>query len=248
MPDSAVPKGLLCDMDDTILDSSGARDQCLREVCRVVVDQIAPIDPHALADAIDRRANWFWSDEERHLLGRMDLRAAFADIMRAALRELGIDQPDLAPAIAERYRRLREQRYRVFPRAIETLARLRACGVRLALVTNGTAHDQRRKIERFGLAPYFDTILIEGEQGVGKPNRRIYERALAALRCHPAEAWSIGDNLEWDVFGPQRLGVYGIWIDAQGRGLPAESVARPDRIVRSIGELLTLGEVNDGLG
>ena len=31
MPDPMLPKGLLCDMDDTILNSSGAREQCWRE-------------------------------------------------------------------------------------------------------------------------------------------------------------------------------------------------------------------------
>ena len=30
----------------------------------------------------------------------------------------------------------------------------------------------------------------------------------------------VGDNLEWDVAEPQRQGIYGIWIDIRGRGLP----------------------------
>lgn len=237
MHQTSLPKGLLCDLDDTILDLSGARDQVLRAVCAEVAGRTGAVEPNALFDAVDRRANWYWSDAVRHHRGRMDLRAAFQDIMLTALRELGVDRPELARAIAERYRGLREERYRVFPGALETLTRLRARGVRLALVTNGTAQDQRRKIERFDLAGYFDGAFIEGEQGVGKPHSEIYERALAALGCRPAEAWSIGDNLEWDVFAPQRLGIYGIWVDRRGRGLPAESEARPDRIVRSIAEL-----------
>jgi putative hydrolase of the HAD superfamily len=237
MPDAPLPKGLLCDIDDTILDSSGARDECLRQVCAEVVGRIGAVQPTALFEAIDRAATWFWSDAERHRLGRMDLRAAFRDITGRALGEVGSAQPDLAHAIAERYCGLREEQYRFVPGALETLARLRAGGVRLVLVTNGTARDQRKKIERFGFAPYFDGVFIEGEQGVGKPSRQIYDRALAALGCRPAEAWSIGDNLEWDVSGPQRLGVYGIWVDVRGRGLPPGSVARPDRIVRAITEL-----------
>lgn len=49
----------------------------------------------------------------------------------------------------------------------------------------------------------------------------------------------VGDNLEWEVAAPQRLGIYSIWHDHLGEGVPAGSPIRPDRIVRSIAELIT---------
>jgi putative hydrolase of the HAD superfamily len=48
----------------------------------------------------------------------------------------------------------------------------------------------------------------------------------------------IGDNLEWEVEAPQRLGIYAIWLDAHGQGLPSEATVKPDRIIRSLTELL----------
>jgi len=48
----------------------------------------------------------------------------------------------------------------------------------------------------------------------------------------------VGDNLEWEVTAPQRLGIYAIWFDSEGRGLPRDSAVRPDRIVRALSELL----------
>jgi putative hydrolase of the HAD superfamily len=117
---------------------------------------------------------------------------------------------------------------------------LRASGHRLALLTNGAAVAQRRKITRFELADLFDSILVEGELGFGKPDERVYARALSALDVKPSEAWMVGDNLEWDVAAPQRLGLRGVWIDARGRGLPAGSAVRPDHIVRSLAELRSL--------
>jgi len=237
VPDPRSPKGLLCDMDDTVLDTSGAREHCWGDVYAEAAGRLGGLEWGAFLDAITRKERWFWSDEARHLRGRMDLRAACRETTHAALVELGLDRPDVAAAISDRYRDLRERRFRVVPGALETLERLGRRGVRLAMVTNGTAADQRRKIERFGLARYFAHIFIEGEVGVGKPHQRVYESALAALGCSPAEAWSIGDNLEWDVVAPQRLGVYGIWVDVRGRGLPPGTPDRPDRIVRSIAEL-----------
>lgn len=237
MPVPPLPKGLLCDMDDTILNSSGARELCWGEAFAEAAGRLGGLEWTAFIEAITRTERWFWTDPERHLRGRMDLLAACRETTHAALVELGVDRLDLAKALADRYRELREERFCVFPGALETLDHLRAGGVRLAMMTNGTAADQRRKIDRFGLGRYFDRVLIEGELGVGKPHSRVYTIALAALACRPEEAWSIGDNLEWDVVGPQRLGIYGIWIDGRGQGVPAESAARPDRIVRSITDL-----------
>ncbi len=48
----------------------------------------------------------------------------------------------------------------------------------------------------------------------------------------------VGDNLEFDVEAPQKLGIKGIWVDWQAGGLPAASSVKPDRIVKGISELV----------
>ena len=50
----------------------------------------------------------------------------------------------------------------------------------------------------------------------------------------------VGDNLEWDVAAPQKLGMSGVWIDARGRGLPNDSAVKPDYIVRALADLRSL--------
>ncbi len=96
---------------------------------------------------------------------------------------------------------------------------------------------QRTKIERFDLGKYFGIILIEGEQGFGKPDKRVYIKALEGLDLKLEECWAVGDNLEWDVEGPQKLGIFGIWNDFSNKGLPEDSSIAPDRIINSIVEL-----------
>ena len=86
----------------------------------------------------------------------------------------------------------------------------------------------------------FDLILIEGELGFGKPDPRIYARALDELGVSPSEAWMVGDNLEWDVAQPQRQGILGIWVDVRGTGLPPGQRVRPDRTIRRLSELKDL--------
>ena len=96
---------------------------------------------------------------------------------------------------------------------------------------------QRTKIDRFDLAKYLVIILIEGEQGFGKPDKRVYIKALEGLDLKPEECWAVGDNLEWDVEGPQKLWYIGIWNDFSNKGLPENSPVAPDRIINSIVEL-----------
>ena len=61
---------------------------------------------------------------------------------------------------------------------------------------------------------------------------------MSALGVEASDTWMIGDNLEWEVEAPQRLGIYAIWIDTHGQGLPPGAAIKPDRIIRSLTELL----------
>jgi putative hydrolase of the HAD superfamily len=61
---------------------------------------------------------------------------------------------------------------------------------------------------------------------------------MGSLGVEARETWMVGDNLEWEVAAPQRLGIYAIWCDAIGEGLPRETTIRPDRIICSLSELL----------
>ena len=127
---------------------------------------------------------------------------------------------------------------RLFPGVPDALARLRSRGVPLALVTNGDRRQQRRKIEQYDLARYFDVMVIEGEFGCGKPEEAVYRHALAALGTRPEDAFMVGDHLEWDVGAPQRLGVRGVWVDGAGTGLPDQSPVVPHRIIRAFTDLV----------
>jgi putative hydrolase of the HAD superfamily len=234
-----LPRTVLLDLDDTILDDSGAAARCWPEACAAHQAELGTLDPAELMEAIERVRRHFWADAERHRVGRLDLDTARAHVVATALAEIGAgaNGPPLARRIAATYGALRDRDMRPFSQSIETVQWLRENGCRLALVTNGAGAAQRRKIDRFSLAPLFDLILIEGEVGFGKPDPRIYQRALDALGVGPEDAWMIGDNLDWDVAPPQSLGIYGIWIDLHGAGPPAGHAARPDRIVRALAEL-----------
>jgi len=229
---------LLVDLDDTVLDFGGAAPIVWRELAGHFAPRVG-IDAPDLVSGVQAAASAFWADSARAARGRLDLVASRREIVRAAFGALGLEAPALAREMADGFTRERDARIRVFPGAVEALETLRARGVALALVTNGSGEAQRAKLVRFDLARHFDAILVEGEFGVGKPDLAIYVEALRSLRAEPAQAAMVGDNLEWDVAAPQRLGLRGIWIDHAGDGLPADAPARPDRIVRALSELVS---------
>lgn len=235
MPD--LPRAMFFDLDDTLIDDSSNVDSGWR----AAVGDLAPsgIDTGTLLALVHEVRDWLWADPERHRIYRADLRGASTWIVAEALSKLGTSDQQLASRIANRYRDLREEGQTLLPGAIETLEALVSQGMRLALLTNGSASGQRAKIERFDLAGHFDYICVEGEFGHGKPDERVYRAALDALESKPESTWMIGDNLEWDVAAPMRLGITGIWFDRHNTGLPdGNTTQQPDRVIRSLTELL----------
>ena len=235
-----IPRAILLDLDDTILDDSGSVNESWRATCEVYAARLAPLDAAVVLDAIRKTSKWYWSDPDRHREGRLQLEAARREVVRLALKDLDVDDPELAACIGDEYSRLRDVGMSPLPEAIDTVRWLRDSGRRLALLTNGAALAQRRKIVRFAIADLFDAIFVEGELGFGKPDERVYRKALSVLGIQPFEAWMVGDNLEFDVAAPQKLGMTGIWIDARGRGVPADSSIVPDYTVRRLADLRSL--------
>lgn len=234
----ALPTALLLDLDDTLVNFSVGAEGCWERACGAFEGELGSVAPGKLLAAIHAYRYWYWSDPDRHRRGRLDLQAARREIVAGALERLGVEAPVLVEGIAAAYITARDAGLCLLPDTVETLERLRSLRVRLAMITNGRAEDQRAKIERFSLAPWFDCILVEGEFGVGKPDEREYRHVLRQLDVPPSAAWMVGDNMEWDVAAPQRLGIAGIWYDVAGTGLPPGVGVRPDRIIRSLRELV----------
>ena len=227
---------MLFDLDDTLLDYSGDVEGCWAGACTTIG---APegIESEALVAAVEAQRRWFWSDPDRHTRERVRMLDAWTKIAAAALESIGRPSPAIARAIAEDFAGRRRAAMSLFPDALPCLASLRASGMRLALVTNGDPSMQQEKIARFAIGGLFDAILIEGEFGKGKPDPAVYHHVLGRLDVAASDATMVGDNLEWDVAGAQRVGMRGVWIDRATRGLPDGHPVRPDRVIASLDEL-----------
>ena len=233
-----LPKAILFDLDDTILDHDSVADQSWKQVCAAVSPKLSGLGTEELRAALKAKAQWFWSDPDRHLRGRRDLLAARIEIVSSVLQNLGVSDAEICQEISVSYEKIRTELIASRPGAIETLRQFHRDGIKLGLVTNGVKEPQRAKIDRFGLEPLFDSIVIEGEFGIGKPDRSVYEHSMENLGANPRQTWMLGDNLYFDVGAAQELGIWGIWVDWRRSGLPKDSKVKPDRIVHFVSDLL----------
>ena len=94
---------------------------------------------------------------------------------------------------------------------------------------------QSRKLQCLALSPLFDTILISDAEGISKPDRQIFHRALERLNTNPAQAVFVGDHPEVDVAGARAAGMQAIWR----RDPSVSRVVEADGVIEELGDLLT---------
>jgi REG-2-like HAD superfamily hydrolase len=115
----------------------------------------------------------------------------------------GSDDPALFAALFAHY--ARTDAWAVAPGAEAALRRLRAAGVRTAVVSNWDTR-LRPLLSDLGLTPLFDSVHVSAELGVDKPHPLIFNAALAALNVAPHEALMVGDDAANDVAGARGVG------------------------------------------
>jgi putative hydrolase of the HAD superfamily len=233
------PKAIVFDLDDTLVQTNSASAITWEGLAREFARELS-VNEDVFSTALDESRKWFWDDAQRHKTWRLRMGESSAEVLRLTNLRLGLTPvPD---AMLERFAASYVQRFfsalDMFPDARIVLDALHARGTQLALITNGGAEWQRRKIDLHALESEFECIVVEGEFGVGKPDPRTYKHVLSALGVDAAETWMVGDRLDWDVLAPQTVGITGVWFDFQAKGLPAKRQGEPNRIIKKLSELL----------
>ncbi|MCT6701029.1 pyrimidine 5'-nucleotidase [Rheinheimera sp. 4Y26] len=126
----------------------------------------------------------------------------------------------------------------LLPGALELLQALSG-KAQLGIITNGFTRMQQLRLERCGVAHYFDSLVISEQVGVAKPHPAIFDHALASLG-HPAKQHTlmVGDNILADVQGAQQAGMAACWLNHQQQQAPQG--IQPDYTVQSLSELQQL--------
>lgn len=154
-------------------------------------------------------------------------------VWAGALAAEGLRDPALGIVLARRFREEALARYRARPGCREVLAALRG-QAKLGLITNGPTELQREKLGRCDLAGEFDAILVSAEEGVAKPDERIFRRALERLEVQADQALMVGNSPTEDALGAIAAGMTALLVGGPG---DEEGAANGVARIASIGQL-----------
>ena len=140
--------------------------------------------------------------------------------------------------LAEMSRGISRRRLGLYPYAREVLDALRG-RYPLALVTDAQTAHARGELHRVGLLGYFDPIIVSGDYGYRKPDRRLFQFALDGMNVAAENALYVGNDMYRDIFGAREAGLRTMMFDSD-QGKKAYRDCVPDYTISDLRELLAI--------
>lgn len=202
---------LLCDLDDTLFDHSGAT----RDALAVVRGAMPAFQVWSL-EQFDREHRVVLEALHLQVLaGRWTVEEARVERFRQLLKTAGVveSRADVLDGVSWQYRHAYEAAWRMIPGAIALAQAAKADGWQFVIVTNNVVREQRLKIERGGLVPFVDALVTSEEFGASKPDPRIIHHAMAQVGSVAGQSVVFGDSLSTDIAGARAAGVSAVWFN-----------------------------------
>jgi putative hydrolase of the HAD superfamily len=209
-------RGVLLDLDGTLVDQEGAVDTALR----VWLPQLG-VEPTAATLAL-------WTDaQERHLAAWREQTISFPEQRRRRLRDflpaVGVPYSEAGlDSVFDGYLRAYQAAWTIYDDVPDGLALIAAAGLQVAVLTNGTIELQNAKIARTGLAGRVGPVYTVEDLGVAKPHAGAFLGACERWGLPPAEVLSVGDRHDLDVLAARAAGLQAVHLDRLGAGPTGE--------------------------
>lgn len=166
---------------------------------------------------------WLRTAQDRYA----DFWQVTADALDYTLDALDITEPGLHDRLMGLYLQLQ-----TFPEVPETLRRLRAKGVRTAILSNGSPRMLDAVVAHNGLGDLLDAVLSVDAVGVFKTHPKTYQMAVDRLGV-PATAISFQSSNAWDAYAASAFGMRVVWCNRYGQR-PERLPGRPDVELRAL--------------
>ncbi len=211
-------------------------------------EQDIPIDKNTFPYEFAERLNRYYVDRETTLreLGIMQL-------LEQLLAEKGFDDtpgPKLRVALNAFYA-ITQQNWLLEEDAYPVLDALKLMGFKLALLSNAADDaDVQALIDKYRLRHYFDFVRSSAKVGYRKPHAHIFNEALSAMNLFPEQCVMVGDTLDADILGANKLDIYSVWINRRvNRETKTLVDIHPKAVIQKLDELpQLLLSISDGFG
>ncbi len=156
--------------------------------------------------------------------------------MWLALLDFQIADEVLAKELGDLFLQLLPTRTILFPYTKEVLQYLTDKGYQLHLITNGFEKTQHSKLQSSGLNIFFKEIITSEGSNSLKPQKEIFEYALAKAGATVIESIMIGDTIDVDIAGAMSVGMDQVHVNFSG----APQDIKPTFTVTTLKELETI--------
>ena len=153
--------------------------------------------------------------------------------MWLALLDFRIADETLAREMGDLFLQLLPTRTILFPHTKEVLHYLTGKGYQLHLITNGFEKTQHSKLQTSGLKIFFNEIITSEGSNSLKPQKEIFEYALAKAGATVSESVMIGDTLDVDIVGAMGVGMDQVHVNFSN----AQQDLKPTFTVTTLKEL-----------
>jgi haloacid dehalogenase superfamily, subfamily IA, variant 3 with third motif having DD or ED/haloacid dehalogenase superfamily, subfamily IA, variant 1 with third motif having Dx(3-4)D or Dx(3-4)E len=140
--------------------------------------------------------------------------------------------------LAEMSRGISRHRLSLFPHVREVLDVLRE-RYSLAVVTDAQSAYARSELYKVGLLNYFDPIIVSGDHGYRKPDRRLFQLALDGMNVAAENALYVGNDMHCDIFGAREVGMTTVMFDSE-QGTKVHLDCVPDYTITDFRDLLRI--------
>jgi putative hydrolase of the HAD superfamily len=204
---------LTIDFWNTLFDDSGSegRNEKRRSALRSAIE-----DAGLEYDDVrfDEAYHGIWGYFDHHWLNTRRTPTAGEMLEEICRRlELQLGEPALAEVTEVFARGVLDHPPGLLPGARETIVRLHARGVRMALISD-TAFSPgtvlRELMEQEDVARYFSGYIFSDETGVAKPHPDAFRLALEAIGGDPERSIHIGDIERTDIKGAKEAGMFAV--------------------------------------
>jgi 2-haloacid dehalogenase len=203
----------------TLFDYAAAAARCR--------DAIGPQHERLAALWRDKQLQYTWL---RTIQGRhADFAEVTGDALDFSLETLGFTDRSLRNRLMSLYMTLE-----AFPEVPEMLRRLKAAGLKTAILSNGSPAMLEAAVDHAGIAGLLDAVLSVEEVGVFKPHPRVYQLAVDRLGVPPG-AISFQSSNAWDAHAASAFGMRVVWCNRYGQKRERLPGA-PDREIASLAE------------
>jgi putative hydrolase of the HAD superfamily len=212
-------RGVLLDLDDTLLDQRGA----VRDALFAWLPALGVTPTPAL--------HQLWVDlQEHHLIAWRERGVTFHEQRRRRLREfLPVIKIRYAESDLDRlfdgYLAAYQRAYTLFDDVPGLLTGLESAGLVTAVLTNGIAEQQNDKIARVGLTGRLGPVFTAEDLGLAKPAPAAFELACSRWGLAPSTVLSVGDRHDLDVLPARAAGLHAVHLDRLDQG-PHDEPAR----------------------